>query len=77
MSIVLCSDRICSTIACASEALPCFSCQYSSTRLPLFDLSWETSDFSAAVRVRPGRDEKVQCALLSLQAPHTGLMPLH
>lgn len=77
MSKILSSDRICSTIAYASDALPCLSCQYSSIRLPLFVLSWETSDFNAAVRVRPGSDEKVHCELLSLQAPHTGLTPSH
>jgi hypothetical protein len=77
MSSVLSSDRICSTIAYASDALPCLSCQYSSTRLPLFVLSCETSDFNAAVRVSPGRDEKVHCEFLSLQAPHVGLTPSH
>lgn len=49
-------DRICSRRLDASDALPCLSCQYSSSRLPFLVLSRETSDFRAALRVKPGRD---------------------
>lgn len=76
-SMGTCPDRIFSTRFHASTALPSRSCRYNSSRLLLFVRSCATSDFNAAVRVKPGRDWNVHVESLCTHARHTGLTPSH